>query len=272
MNTEIVPFVFDGHELGHIMLEGIPWFVASDIAGILGLTNPRKAVADHVDREDRDGVTIRDAIGRNQRQTVVNESGLYALIFGSRLPTAKRFKRWVTNEVLPEIRRTGRFAPGAQPAMGMPFLLPGPKPARKIFPDEFFKELFRLKNKSVVSLQKAPWIAQVVVNLIYQRIEECVFDTLNLLNPTVQAKSSGKRWRRFKLHQFVADGAPMEKLIVFVNRCCEAMSNYSRWSSFYAAWDQKYPIRRDLPHELRVTFADDSELLFTFMYELEASK
>jgi BRO family, N-terminal domain len=69
MNTAIVPFVFDGHELRHITLEGIPWFVASDIAGILGLTNPRKAIADHVDREDRDGVTIRDAIGRNQRQS-----------------------------------------------------------------------------------------------------------------------------------------------------------------------------------------------------------
>jgi prophage antirepressor-like protein len=69
MSTALVPFQFDGHELRHIMLEGIPWFVASDIAGILGLTNPRKAVADHADREDRDGVTIRDAIGRNQQQS-----------------------------------------------------------------------------------------------------------------------------------------------------------------------------------------------------------
>jgi prophage antirepressor-like protein len=240
MKTEIVPFVFD---------------------------RALKAI-----RKDRLAFSeVIDSLGRRHRVRIVNESGLYRLILRSNKPDAERFQDWICDEVLPEIRRTGRFAPGLEPAMDMPFLLAEPKPARKIFPDEFFKELFRLKNKPPVALRRAPWIAQVVVNLIYQRIEEGVFDTLNLLNPTVRAKSSGKRYRRFKLHQFVADGAPMEKLIIFVNRCCEAMSNYSKWSSFYAAWDQKYPIRRDLPHELRVTFADDSELLFTFMYELEAT-
>jgi prophage antirepressor-like protein len=271
MSTEIVPFVFDGHNVRTVTIEGEPWIVVADACAILELGNSRQVV-NQLEPDEVSKTYVIDAKGRRQKAHITNEPGLYRLIFRSNKPQAKRFQRWIYNEVLPSIRRTGQFAPGAQPTMGMPFLLPEPKPARKIFPDEFFKELFRLKNKTPVSLRKAPWIAQVVVNLVYQRIEEGVFDTLNLLNPTVQAKSSGKRWRRFKLHQFVADGAPMEKLIIFVNRCCQGMSDYSKWSSFYAVWDQKYPIRRDLPHELRVTFADDSELLFTFMYELEAGK
>ena len=78
----------------------------------LGYANTRKAVLDHVDKEDReDGVTIRDAIGRDQKATFINESGLYALILSSKLPQAKAFKRWVTAEVLPQIRKTGGYIP-----------------------------------------------------------------------------------------------------------------------------------------------------------------
>ena len=71
-----------------------------------------KAVLDHVDKEDREeGVTIRDAIGRDQKATFINESGLYSLILSSKLPQAKAFKRWVTAEVLPQIRQTGGYIP-----------------------------------------------------------------------------------------------------------------------------------------------------------------
>ena len=84
--------------------------VAKDICEILGYANSRKTVADHVDEEDkRDGVTIRDAIGRAQEPTLVNESGLYSLILSSKLPSAKQFKHWVTSKVLPTIRETGSF-------------------------------------------------------------------------------------------------------------------------------------------------------------------
>jgi prophage antirepressor-like protein len=78
----------------------------------LGYSNPRKALADHVDDEDKiGGVTIRDSIGREQNPVLINKSGLYGLIFSSKLPGAKKFKRWVTSEVLPAIRRTGTYAP-----------------------------------------------------------------------------------------------------------------------------------------------------------------
>lgn len=112
MNTEIQTFNFNNAMLRTLTDEnGDPWFVGKDVATILGYTNPRKALIDHVDDEDKtDGVTIRDSIGREQNPTVINESGLYSLVLGSKLPTAKRFKRWVTHEVLPTIRKHGIYA------------------------------------------------------------------------------------------------------------------------------------------------------------------
>lgn len=107
MSAELLPFVFEGHQVRHILIDDLPWFVALDVAKILGYSNSRDAVIKHVDSEDRNTVAIRDANAGNPNQTVINESGLYALIFGSELPKAKEFKRWVTKEVLPQIRKTG---------------------------------------------------------------------------------------------------------------------------------------------------------------------
>ena len=90
--------------------KGETYFVAKDVAKALGYSNPRKALQDHVDEEDK-GVTKRDTLGGAQQMTIINESGLYALIMGSKLPSAKAFKRWVTSEVLPQIRRTGGYIP-----------------------------------------------------------------------------------------------------------------------------------------------------------------
>lgn len=89
---------------------GQPYFVGKDVADILGYSNSRKALIDHIDDEDKDDVTIRDAIGRNQTMIAINESGLYSLILSSKMPNAKKFKRWVTNEVLPAIRKHGLYA------------------------------------------------------------------------------------------------------------------------------------------------------------------
>ena len=106
--------IFNDEELGSIRtvtIEREHWFVGKDVAEILGYSNTRKALADHVDEEDKiDGVTIRDSIGREQNPICINESGLYSLILSSKLPTAKKFKRWVTSEVLPSIRKHGVYA------------------------------------------------------------------------------------------------------------------------------------------------------------------
>lgn len=103
--------IFKNEEFGKVRtveLDGQPFFVGRDIATALGYSNPRDALRKHVDEEDKnDAVAIRDTIGREQKSTIINESGLYSLVLSSKLPSAKKFKRWVTTEVLPSIRKTG---------------------------------------------------------------------------------------------------------------------------------------------------------------------
>ena len=98
---------------------GETFFVGSDVARALGYSNTRKALQDHVDKEDK-GVTKRDTLGGPQRMTIINESGLYSLILSSQLPSAKAFKRWVTSEVLPQIRKTGGYIPTKDARTGEP--------------------------------------------------------------------------------------------------------------------------------------------------------
>ena len=103
--------IFQNPEFGEIRTiecDGEPWFVGKDVAAALGYSNPRKALADHVDDEDK-GVTKRDTLGGTQEMTIINESGLYSLVLSSKLPTAKAFKRWITSEVIPSIRKTGGY-------------------------------------------------------------------------------------------------------------------------------------------------------------------
>ena len=111
--------IFENKEFGEIrtvvVKDGEPWFVGKDVAEILGYSNPRKAVIDHVDEEDKmDGVTIRDSIGRKQMPVLINESGLYSLILSSKQPNAKKFKKWMTSEVLPSIRKNGGYIAGQE--------------------------------------------------------------------------------------------------------------------------------------------------------------
>lgn len=106
------PMVFDNPDFGSIRtveIDGEPWLVGKDVAAALGYSNPRKAIADHVEKEDR-GVTKCDTPSGTQTMTIINESGLYSLVLSSKLPDARKFKRWVTSEVLPSIRKTGGYA------------------------------------------------------------------------------------------------------------------------------------------------------------------
>ena len=105
--------IFKSPEFGEIRtltIDGEPWFVGKDVAERLGYERPTKAVQDHIDCEDKDEVPIQDSIGRMQKTPIINESGLYSLVLSSKLPTAKAFKRWVTSEVIPAIRKHGVYA------------------------------------------------------------------------------------------------------------------------------------------------------------------
>lgn len=101
-------FSFEKNSVRVVMKGEDPWFVAKDVCNILGYENSRKALADHID-EDEKGVTKCDTLGGVQVMSIINESGLYALIMRSNKPEAKRFRKWVTSEVIPSIRKHGAY-------------------------------------------------------------------------------------------------------------------------------------------------------------------
>lgn len=108
--NELQLFSFENHEVRSLSINNEPYFVGKDVAEILGYKNPRDAISKHVDEDDKlDGVAIHDSIGREQKPVFINESGLYSLVLSSKLPNAKKFKRWVTSEVLPALRKTGQY-------------------------------------------------------------------------------------------------------------------------------------------------------------------
>ncbi|MCW8105918.1 phage antirepressor [Lactobacillus mulieris] len=102
-------FSFNGLDVRTVLIDGEPYFVGKDIAEILGYAKSRNAIKNHVDDEDKKDAPIQGDLGGTQTMTVINESGLYSLILSSKLPTAKKFKHWVTSEVLPAIRKHGGY-------------------------------------------------------------------------------------------------------------------------------------------------------------------
>ena len=154
-----------------VEIDGSPWFVGKDVANILKYENPGKAIRMHVDAEDKkmgvqDGTpSIKDNLGREQYPVFINESGVYSLIFRSKLPKAKEFKRWVTSEVLPSIRKTGSYS------MDIPQDYPS---ALRALADECEKNQ-KLENKIALDAPKV-------------RFAECVADSPELAYVSQLAK------------------------------------------------------------------------------------
>ena len=110
MDSNLQLFAFEGNQVKALEIKNEPWFVGKDVAEILGYKNTRDALAKHVDVEDKNSVAIHDGITRgNPNQIIINESGLYSLILSSKMLNAKKFKHWVTSEVLPAIRKHGAY-------------------------------------------------------------------------------------------------------------------------------------------------------------------
>ena len=112
--NNVLDFNFEGHDVRAIAIDGEPWFVGKDVAEALGYKNQRDAIKKQVEVEDkRPGVAIYDG-RQNRKMTIINESGMYSLILSSTLDSAKKFKKWVTSDVLPSIRKNGGYIYGQE--------------------------------------------------------------------------------------------------------------------------------------------------------------
>ncbi|MBB2167261.1 phage antitermination protein [Gluconacetobacter aggeris] len=114
MSALVLPFAFEGHEVRIVTRDGTPWWVATDVCTVLDIVNPTRAM-DRLDADDRALHIMKGADGRPRETSIINESGLWSLVLTSRKAAAKRFKKWLTSEVIPSIRRTGAYvvaAPG----------------------------------------------------------------------------------------------------------------------------------------------------------------
>lgn len=192
MNNEIQ--IFENAEFGSIRTVEInnePYFVGKDVAEVLGYERPTKAITDRVDEEDRDAVPIQDSIGRMQKTPIINESGLYSLILSSKLPKAKQFKRWVTSEILPSIRKHGMYATDE--------LLANPDIAIAAFTaiKEEREKAKRLESEIAVQKQQ---IAELKPKASYYDV---VLNCKDLMSISEIAKDYGKsaRWLNTLLHE-----------------------------------------------------------------------
>ncbi len=168
--------IFENEKFGKIrtiIKDGEPWFFGKDVAEILGYERAAKAIQDHVDPEDKDGIPIQDSIGRMQKTPIINESGLYCLVLSSKMPRAKEFRRWVTSNVLPTIRRTGGYV--ANEDMFIENYLP--------FLDEPYQNLFRLQMMAINQLNERIRHDQPLVEFANQ-----VAGTENLIDMNAMAK------------------------------------------------------------------------------------
>lgn len=200
------PRVFEHEQFGKIRMieiEGVPWFVGKDIALALGYSNTKKAISDHVDPEDkRDGVTIRDPIGREQKPVLINESGLYSLIIGSKLESAHQFKRWVTSEVLPSIRKHGAYLTPEK----IEEVLLNPDTIIKLatqLKEEHEKRVLLTKENAALTLQRLEWDKKDFVNAAVRRFAK----TMPSYYPDVRFKQA---WCRFKQELLYKDSINLE--------------------------------------------------------------
>lgn len=158
--------VFENTEFGKvraIVKDGEPWFVGKDVAVALGYSNNRKALTDHVDDEDK-GVTKCDTLGGAQDLTIINESGLYSLIMSSKLPDARKFKRWVTSEVLPTIRKTGGYV--ANDDLFISTYLPSADDATKLLFKTTLETMRNLNEQNEKLKQEVEYKENVIVGLV----------------------------------------------------------------------------------------------------------
>lgn len=172
--------IFENEEFGKVrstVINGEPWFVGKDIAKILGYRDTSDALKKHVDAEDKLSRYFADS-GQNRLMYVINESGFYSLVLSSKLPTAKKVKRWVTSEVLPTIRKTGGYVD--DPDKFADYYLP--------FADEATKQMFKIQHEYIRQLHSKINTDKPKVDFADQ-----VADTTNVIDMGEMAKLANDR-------------------------------------------------------------------------------
>ena len=172
--------IFENEEFGKIrstVINGEPWFVGKDIAKILGYRDTSDALKKHVDAEDKLSRYFADS-GQNRLMYVINESGFYSLVLSSKMPKAKKFKHWVTSEVLPTIRKTGGYVD--DPDKFADYYLP--------FADEATKQMFKIQHEYIRQLHSKIYKDKPKVDFANQ-----VADTTNVIDMGEMAKLANDR-------------------------------------------------------------------------------
>jgi len=165
--TNLQIFDFESQEVKMQVIDDEPWFVGKDVAKILGYSNTRDALNRHVDSEDISSVVIHDGTSGNPLQTIINESGLYSLILKSKLPNAKKFKRWVTSEVLPAIRKTGSYQVPQDPMTALELMFEATKQTKEEV-QEVKDRVDQLENNAPLSPGEYGYIGKLISRKIFQ--------------------------------------------------------------------------------------------------------
>ena len=218
MSAEIVPFDYHGRSVRTVTIGGEAWFVAVDVCAVLGLGNTTDALKG-IQRDRLAFSDVIDSIGRKHRVKVISESGLYRLILRSNKSEAERFQDWICDDVLPQIRRTGKFQ------IAVPFLVPEAQPWTKTFDDDFLRQHLSLERAARRSIKECA--ARVTNDIIYRRLPEGVFQALQVSNPVLP----GRKHRAKKQHQFVEPTIARRHLDRLLNRCTGMMIGFASWTN-----------------------------------------
>lgn len=219
--------IFNSEEFGDIRtitIDNEPWFVGIDVAKSLGYANPKNAVPKHVSEEDKLNTQIEYA-GQRREVTIINESGLYSLIFGSKLESAKRFKRWVTSEVLPAIRKTGSYQKPMTIAEQIQLLALGNQ--------NHEERIEKLENTMIIDYGQQKYIGDLVSSVViahlggkesnaYKEIGKKVFAECNRDIKTyfdVNARNNIPKLRFTEATEYVKNWHPCTNTVMCIRDC-----------------------------------------------------
>lgn len=156
--------IFNNPDFGEVRtlsIDGEPWFVGKDVAAILGYAKPLNALATHIDEDDSLKQGLIDSMGREQNAIFINESGLYSLVLSSKLPTAKAFKRWITHDVIPSIRKNGGYIAGQESMTAEELMAKALLVAKKTI-EEKEAELSKATVQNTIMAPKADYFDELV--------------------------------------------------------------------------------------------------------------